>query len=76
MQPATQWGWSEVLQNKANYLLEVIAWQNANEGVKKSKQTPKPEPFVPEFMKDRSINNDAVKYETEDIKAILSMPRK
>lgn len=73
--PAVQWGWREVLANRANYLLEVLIWQNANEGVKKHKQTAKPPPFVPDFMKGVEVAPDAEKHTVDDIKAILAKPR-
>lgn len=73
--PANKWGWSEVLQNKANYLLEVLAWQKANEGVKQSKQTEKPKLFMPDFMKEKVVQKDIEIHTTEDIREILNRPR-
>lgn len=76
LQPANQWGWSEALINKSNYLLEILAWQNANQGVKKSKQTAKPELFIPEFMRGSiGKETDIEKHTTDEIRDILSMPR-
>ena len=78
IQPSNTWGWKEILLNKANYLLEVIIWQNSNEGVKKSKRTRKPEPFMPDFMKPKEknpINNESVAQDTETIKDLLAQPR-
>jgi hypothetical protein len=75
LEPANQWSWQEVLANKANYLLEILAWQNANEGVKQSKQTAKPEPFTPDFMKPNTAAADAEQHTVDDIKAILAAPR-
>lgn len=73
--PANQWGWQEVLQNKTNYLLEVLAWQNANEGVKQTKQTEKPKLFMPEFMRTEPKNKEIETHDTDDIRAILAQPR-
>jgi hypothetical protein len=73
--PAVQWGWREVLQNKANHQLDVLIWQNANEGVKKHKQSAYPQPFVPEFMRGLQSAPDAEKHTVDDIKAILAKPR-
>ncbi len=78
LQPANNWGWEEVLLNKANYLLDVLVWQQSNKGVKKTKQTKKPELFKPEFMKDESqlvAKKELTSYETTEIDSILSKPR-
>jgi hypothetical protein len=78
IEPSSQWGWSELLTNKANYLLEVLIWQNANMGAKKSKWTKKPEPFIPEFMKPKAkseITKEATSFSTEEISLILAQPR-
>jgi hypothetical protein len=75
IQPANQWGWMEILLNKANYLLEVLVWQNANEGVKRSKQSQKPQPFIPDFLKDRTMSKDAAKLDATEIAEILKKPR-
>lgn len=78
--PAMQWGWREILANKANYLLDTIIWQNSNEGVKKHKQTPHPKIFVPDFMKkamgDEGIKKDTVALDVDEVKHLLSRPRK
>lgn len=74
MSPANQWGWAEVLANKTNYLLEILIWQNANMGKKKSKQTKKPEPFIPDFMdkpKKGGISEGVEAHSVDQIKAML-----
>jgi hypothetical protein len=80
LEPANNWDWPEVLQNKIAYMLEVIAWQNANQGVKKSKQTKPPTYYQPDFMKKASqakrLNPEQVVGTTAEIKDILSRPRK
>jgi hypothetical protein len=75
MDPANQWGWPEQLANTTNYLLEVLAWQKANEGVARSKQTDKPKLFVPPFMKNKQKPKDLEYHNTDDIKAILARNR-
>jgi hypothetical protein len=74
--PAVQWGWREVLANRTNYLLDTIIWQNSNEGVKKHKQTAKPEQWLPEFMKGVQNTPESEKHTVDDIKAILARPRR
>lgn len=58
-----------------NYLLEVVVWQNANMGKKKSKQSKKPEPFIPDFMtkpaKKGGINDGVESHTTDQIEAML-----
>lgn len=79
LQPANQWGWSEVLLNKLNYLTEVLAWQNTKDAQKRLPRKA-PKPFVPDFMKNveetRKINRDSVVQDVDSIKAILARPRK
>lgn len=80
--PAAQWGWLESFANKTNYLLELLAWQNATPNTKAKRAAhdqKKPKPFVPEFMKQTApqseINkgNDAMPI--DDIKSWLAVPR-
>ena len=79
LQPANQWGWSEVLLNKLNYLTEVLAWQNTKDAQKRN-PSKAPKPFVPDFMKNmeetRKINRDSVAQDVDSIKALLAKPRK
>jgi hypothetical protein len=79
LQPANQWGWSEVLLNKLNYLAEVLAWQNTKDAQKRAPRKA-PKPFVPDFMKNveetRKLNRDSVVQDVDNIKAILARPRK
>ena len=78
LQPANNWGWPEVLMNKATYLLEVLAWQNTKDAQKKA-PSKTPRPYVPDFMKNaeetRKINRDSVAQDVDSIKAILAKPR-
>jgi hypothetical protein len=73
--PSNQWGWSEMLLNKANYALEVLAWQNANEGKKQHEQTEKPVPFEPDFMKTKTTDPELASYDIEEMKELLARPR-
>lgn len=65
--------------NKANYLLEVLAWQHTKDAQKRAPRKA-PKPFVPDFMvnleETRAINRGSVAQPVEDIKAILARPRK
>lgn len=63
-----------MLLNNVQYMLEILAWQNANEGLKKSKQSPRPQPYVPEFM-GGNAGKDAEQHDIDDIKNLLSLPR-
>lgn len=78
IQPANQWNWPEVLANKTNYLLEVIAWQKTKDAQKRHPQKA-PKMFVPDFMinmeETRAINRGSEKRDIDDIKAILARPR-
>jgi len=80
--PASQWGWDEVLANKTNYLLEVLIWQNGTphkKGALERHKRNKPKPFIPEFMKSPAppaeINKEAETMTVDDIKSWLSNPR-
>lgn len=65
-----------MLLNKAANLLDIIVWQNSNIGVKKSKQTRRPEPFMPEFMKQPIQKDKEIEvHTTTDIRDILNQPR-
>lgn len=76
--PASQWGWSEILANKTNYFLETLIWMKTKDAQKKPYKN-KPTIFVPDFMKrssDKSpINKDSEAHTTDDIKSILALPR-
>lgn len=83
LQPATEWGWQEVLLNKISYLLEVVVWQNATpaeKGKKAAHLAAKPTLFVPEFMPkqpgSKSQNKDLVAADVDTIKDILARKRK
>lgn len=83
LQPATQWGWNEVFNNRIVYLLETIIWQNATpseKGKKAQHQAKKPQPFRPEWMpkthNDSSIKKDTIAADVDTIKDLLSRPRK
>lgn len=82
IQPATEWGYSEVFMNKMVFLLETIVWQNATpseKGKQARHKTQKPKLFTPEFMKklnnNEGIAKDTVAADIDTIKDILSRPR-
>lgn len=77
--PTNQWGWPEVLLNKLNYNVEILAWQNTKDATKKPPRNA-PKLFVPEFMHSiqgaRAMSKEAVVHDVDDVKAILARPRK
>lgn len=57
-------------------MLEILAWQNGNEGKKRSEQTEKPTLFIPDFMQEpKEVDPDIAIYDTDDIRAILAQKR-
>ena len=80
IQPANQWGFSEIFANRTNFLLETLLWQNSYDPKKKVEhKSKKPKPFVPDFLKQLSktsaINDGSEKHTTDDIRSILLKPR-
>ncbi len=76
IRPELNWGWNEVLLNKVWYDLELLVWSKTKDAEKKVPQY-KPLPYVPDFMKLNS--KESKEYEShslEDIKDILTRPRK
>lgn len=80
--PAAQWGWSEMFLNKVTYLLELKLWQDTP--VKKSERAAhnrkKPKPFVPDFMQrpldpENEINKGVEQMSVDDVKSWLAVPR-
>ena len=77
MQPALQWGWSEVLQNKMVYLLETLVWMKTKDATKKPPRN-QPKLFVPDFMPRQGsseISREAEVHTTDEIDAILAKRR-
>ena len=79
-QPALQWGWSEVLQNKMVYYLETLVWQKGYDPKKKAQHLARrPKLFRPDFMPQVSaegeISKGAEVHTTDEIDAILAKPR-
>lgn len=83
LEPATEWGYDEIFLNKIVYLLDTIVWQNgtptkAGEKAKHKQQQPKL--FIPTFMKNKEtkdgIAKDTVSLDVDEVKDILSRPRK
>lgn len=82
IEPANQWGWSEVFANKSAYLLELLLWQAGTPSKKAERakhKAAKPKPFVPDFMKkdkaDSPLNDDVPVQTVDDIKSWLAVPR-
>lgn len=80
IQPATEWGYSEIFQNKMIFLLETLIWQNSFDPKKKAQHTAqKPKLYVPPFMKkamgDEGIKKDTVAADVDTIKELLARPR-
>lgn len=79
--PAAQWGWSEMFLNKVTYLLELKLWQDTpvTKGQKAMHNRRKPKPYVPDFLKSKmpesEINKGSEKRTVDDIKSILALPR-
>lgn len=83
--PQSQWGWSEVLANKANFLLETIIWQNSTPSDPKKKseiakhKREQPKPWIPDFMKEphkpSPINDGSVALEVDEVQRILAQAR-
>jgi len=77
-----QWGWAETFANKANYLLELITWQNAtpsNKAKLAKHKLNKPQLYIPDFMKPKqppsAINKGSEAMTVDDIKSWLNTPR-
>lgn len=79
LDPTNHWGWLEVLLNKLNYSVEILAWQNTKDAQKKPPRNA-PKLYVPEFMKDilgaAAMTKDAAPKPVKDMKAFLARPRK
>jgi len=72
--PANEWSWQEVLINKSNHLLEVLAWQNTEDGQsKKPKNTP--EMFVPPFIEQEMRPKEYEGLDIDEVKEILARKR-
>lgn len=78
IQPALQWGWSEVLSNKMVYLLETLVWMKTKDASKKPPRN-QPKLFVPDFMPknapESEISKGAEVHTTDEIADILAKPR-
>jgi len=81
LQPATQWGWNEIFQNKIVWLLETIVWQNATPSEKGKRAAHKrlaPQLYRPDFMPDEkkeALKKDLVSADVDTIKELLARPR-
>lgn len=73
IEPGLAWGWEEILANKANYLLEMLVWSKTEDA---QKGINRPEPYYPPFIKKPKVHKDEVAMDIEDIKSVLTAPRK
>lgn len=72
-----QWGFAEAFANRTNYLLEMLFWQNSYDPKKKAEHmAAKPKLFIPEHMKSAMREDGAEPHTVDEIKDILSRPRK
>ena len=67
-----EWTWNEILLNRANYLLEILAWQRTKDG---SKGRNKPEMFRPSFIEEKKKTEKGIVMTTDQLDAILAKPR-
>lgn len=74
LQPAGQWGWQEVLLNKAVYFLEVLAWSKTKDAQKKNPSNP-PKPFTPDFMVIKKEKQESEALDIDELKKLLAKPR-
>lgn len=75
--PANEWSWNEILLNKVEYALRILAWQNSADAAEKH---PKhyPEQWLPSFIpkpEKPKKNPEQQAMDLDDIKAYLSRPR-
>ena len=76
LDPANNWDWNEIFLNKIAYAIDVLVWQNGYDPKNKAQhEANMPKLFVPEFIKINQKKNTNAK-PVEDIKDILSKPRK
>ena len=75
--PTNEWSWNEVLLNRIEYALRVLAWQNSSDAQSKNpKYYPKQydPPFMPKPEKPKKNSEEEV-MDIDDLKAFLSRPR-
>lgn len=74
--PSNEWGWQELLLNKIEYYLQVLAWQNTEDAHKKSPQNA-PELWLPDFIPkpEKKRNSGEVAMDIDELEAFLSKPR-
>lgn len=72
--PASEWTYDRVYLAQAVDALNVMVWQNGGK-----KHAKKPESVIPEFIQreaQKGRHKDTAVMEIDDIKALLSRPRK
>lgn len=76
LSPSNEWGWSELILNKIEYYLQILAWQNTEDAHKKHPSN-QPELWLPEFIPKpaKNHNSEEMAMDIDDLKAFLSRPR-
>ena len=75
LDPATQWGWQELLLNKAANALEFLAWTKTKDATKKAPQD-RPKPFMPDFIpQPKDVAEGLESHTVDDIREILAKAR-
>lgn len=75
--PANEWGWSELLLNRIEYCLQILAWQNTEDAHSRHPQHT-PEIWLPDFIpkpEKAKKNPEQQAMSVDDIKEYLSRPR-
>ena len=70
--PENIWSWQEVLINKSNHWLGVLAWQNTEDGQSKNPKNT-PEMFVPDFIEKKKKEPTM---DIDEVKALLARDRR
>lgn len=77
LSPANEWSWNEILLNKIEYCLRILAWQNSKDAQEKN---PKhyPDLFLPSFIpkpEKPKHNPEEEAMSIDELKEFLSRPR-
>lgn len=75
--PVNEWSWNEILLNRIEYAVRILAWQNSADAHEK---TPKnfPEQFRPSFIPEPpkpKKRSEGVAMDLDELKAFLKRPR-
>ena len=75
--PANEWSWNEILLNRIEYGVRILAWQNSADATEKHPKN-YPEQWLPSFIpkpEKPKKNPEQEVMDIDDIKAYLSRPR-